>query len=551
MGKSARGDDTVVAENHEGQGIHEGTHVGQGVNEAQEINEGHEGGYGDYLASLIARKNNNFAAASDYMHRSYRKGHKAAPLKKAYISALEAGRMERAEKLAPLLAGKVADPEDYWIDLQRGVAALRDLDYGQAQKYFATAAQTPGLARAAVAGLLEVWTVFGMGDHEKARLLVTDLPPRQKEHAAALYGLHHALLLAAGEKREEARRVMAQYIAEFPASMPFAVHINGLLSSDDGVADEQAPNKKISTEQAYIEPVTNALQGGAAVLLHAAHIAQIRSRCEEGLRYAWLAEQLIEDFSPAAIERGNCYGILGDGQAAITAYGSIPDSHALSKMARLALAKSYQNVGKSDQALGKLQGLMRDYPDDPHVMIYLGDQLRYMGRYDEAVKIYDRVDADEDPESVWPLHYARAVALARSGDGARSEEDLQTALSLRPDDPYIINHLAYSWIERGIRLDDAQDMLEKALERLPNNGHIIDSYGWVLFQRGDFFQAVLYLERAAEILPMEAAINHHLGDALAKVGRGREARYHWQRALGQTPAAVEKTTLRRKLDGQL
>ena len=116
-----------------------------------------------------------------------------------------------------------------------------------------------------------------------------------------------------------------------------------------------------------------------------------------------------------------------------------------------------------------------------------------------------------------------------------AEESFKKALELRPDQPYVLNYLAYSWVEKGLHLDEASEMLRNAREQRPNDAYIIDSVGWVHYQLGAYDNAVIDLEEAVELLPQDPIVNDHLGDAYWQVGRKREARFQWNRSLSPDP----------------
>jgi Flp pilus assembly protein TadD len=91
-------------------------------------------------------------------------------------------------------------------------------------------------------------------------------------------------------------------------------------------------------------------------------------------------------------------------------------------------------------------------------------------------------------------------------------------------------------------------MIERAAEKRPNDGAIIDSLGWVEFRQGDTGQAVKTLERAVEMEPEDSTINAHLGDAYWAAGRKIEAQYQWRRALTLNPAPDDAAKLEAKLN---
>ena len=111
----------------------------------------------------------------------------------------------------------------------------------------------------------------------------------------------------------------------------------------------------------------------------------------------------------------------------------------------------------------------------------------------------------------------------------------------------MLNYLGYSWVEKGMHLERARDMIKTAVKLRPNDGYIVDSLGWVLYQGGEYEAAVRELERAVELRPEDPIINDHLGDALWRVGRLQEARFQWRRALGLDPEPDTVPTIENKL----
>ncbi|MEC8793454.1 MAG: tetratricopeptide repeat protein, partial [Pseudomonadota bacterium] len=132
-----------------------------------------------------------------------------------------------------------------------------------------------------------------------------------------------------------------------------------------------------------------------------------------------------------------------------------------------------------------------------------------------------------------------------------AEADFLTALKLRPDQPYVMNYLGYSWTEQGRHLQRAKKMIRKAAELRPRDGYIIDSLGWIHYQQGAFKAAVTHLERAVELRPADPVINDHLGDAYWRAGRRQEARYQWRRVLLLAPSPELRRALERKLTAGL
>jgi Flp pilus assembly protein TadD len=111
----------------------------------------------------------------------------------------------------------------------------------------------------------------------------------------------------------------------------------------------------------------------------------------------------------------------------------------------------------------------------------------------------------------------------------------------------VLNYLGYSLIEKKLNLQEAMEMVKKAVELRPNDGYIIDSLGWAYYQLGDYEQAVTHIERAVELLPADPIIAEHLGDAYWRVGRKLEAKFQWQHARDNKPEPADLARIEGKL----
>ena len=190
-----------------------------------------------------------------------------------------------------------------------------------------------------------------------------------------------------------------------------------------------------------------------------------------------------------------------------------------------------------------------NHPEDPEPLISLGDIQRSHDRFAESIDAYDRAfKRIKTLESRhWSLLYARGISLERAKQWSRAEADFLNALDFKPEQPYVLNYLGYSWIEKGTHIDRALEMIRKAANLRPNDGYIIDSLGWGHYKLGNFDNAVRQLERAVELRPQDPIINDHLGDAYWRVGRRNEARHQWRRSLSLDPEPGQAVRIRSKI----
>ena len=235
---------------------------------------------------------------------------------------------------------------------------------------------------------------------------------------------------------------------------------------------------------------------------------------------------------------------------AIQILESIPETSIHHTSAQGQLAWALRREGQDDEAL-RIARATLERTDNRNIRVQLADLLQSLDRDGEAEDTFtDIINADEAAgEYDWRIYFARGSARERLGEWPLAENDLKTAMNLRPDDPTIMNYLGYSWIDRGMNLDEGLSLIERALRLAPDNGAITDSLGWAHYKLGNYARAIFYLERATELEPDISEILDHLGDAYWQVGRFKEAGYQWERALKYAVDDEERAHLEAKLNG--
>jgi len=262
---------------------------------------------------------------------------------------------------------------------------------------------------------------------------------------------------------------------------------------------------------------------------------------------------LKPDFMLAQVLLGEILQKQERSHEAIAAYRKIPQDSPFGWIVGLRVAEELQVVGESEAALAEFDRLAAERPDAYEPLSRKGNLLRDEERFEEAVDAYDgaveRLERKGEIEPRhWSLLYFRGIALERSDQWERAEADFKHALGLQPDQPYVMNYLAYSWVEKKQNLDEAEAMLERAVKLRPRDGYIVDSLGWVYYRLGRYDEAVVQLERAVELRPQDPTINDHLGDALWQVGRKNEARFQWHRALSLDPEEDQVPLIEEKIN---
>ena len=154
-------------------------------------------------------------------------------------------------------------------------------------------------------------------------------------------------------------------------------------------------------------------------------------------------------------------------------------------------------------------------------------------KYEKAIKYYSKIllMLEDDTPIYADVLYKRGGSYERLNQFNKADTDLLRSLDINPGDPYTMNYLAYSWLERDIKIDEAIQMLENAYNKKENDPYITDSIGWGYYLVGDYIKAEKYLKRAVELMPFDPIIHDHYGDVLWRLNRKIQAKYFWESVL--------------------
>jgi tetratricopeptide (TPR) repeat protein len=174
-------------------------------------------------------------------------------------------------------------------------------------------------------------------------------------------------------------------------------------------------------------------------------------------------------------------------------------------------------------------------------------------KYEKAIDYYTQIIStlDENSDIRSDVLYRRGGSYERLGNYIKADKDLLNSLEINPDDAYVLNYLAYSWLERDYNIDEAFQMLEKAYSLKNNDPYIIDSIGWAYYLIDNYVEAEKYLKRAVELMPEDPIVNDHYGDILWKLNRKIQARYFWKNVLSleDTDEDIRKNIQLKMIDG--
>ncbi len=518
---------------------------------------------GDFLAGIVAAERRDITTAADHMLKVLERAPEDVQiLRQAFLLTASDGRHEIAVDLARRLMTRDVD-----LPAAKLVLAIDSFIRGDLARSDELLAALPDQG---VEGLLErlmrPWVRLAEDSIEAA--IAAAGPPPGDPGVAVLRQIHLALMNDVAGRMDEAGALFEEALAAESQPSLRLVWLIGNHFERAGQSGRALELYRAFFERnegsTVIEPlieraeasrlpepvVADPRDGLAEVLFNiSGYLSRERGR-DMALLMAQQSLLLRPDSEITLVLLGEIMQEQGRGRAAIKAYRRVPVDSPFAWSARLRIADQLEELGNYEAASAELEELAKMRPDSFEPLFRLGNLLRVQERFEEAVVAYDRAveRIGEIEPRHWTLLYFRGIALERSDQWPRAEADFLRALELQPEQPYVMNYLAYSWVEQRENLDRAKAMLRRAVELRPTDGYIVDSLGWVYYRLGDYEEAVEQLERAVELRPQDPVINDHLGDAYWQVGRRYEARFQWRRALSLEPDEELEPVIERKLD---
>jgi tetratricopeptide (TPR) repeat protein len=208
-------------------------------------------------------------------------------------------------------------------------------------------------------------------------------------------------------------------------------------------------------------------------------------------------------------------------------------------------ADALQRSGRTDEAITLLSDHEAKFADDVEVQLAYGSLLAEGGRIDRATRLFD--DLDRRFPGRAEIAFQRGAAMEHAKRYAEAEAAFRQALERDPLHAPTLNYFGYMLAERGERLDEAVELVERALKVDPANPSYLDSLGWAYYRKGEYGRAKEYLTRAADRLPRNSVVQDHLGDVLSKLGDRPAAVAAWERALAGDGESIDAGTIRKKI----
>ncbi len=210
------------------------------------------------------------------------------------------------------------------------------------------------------------------------------------------------------------------------------------------------------------------------------------------------------------------------------------------------MALSVDRQGRYEESLGIMKSALEKVPSDTIDILFYTSLIHSRNdKYDLARDGYSRL-LESNPDNV-QFRFNLAAACERLGDFEMAETHFKKILEVDPDNALTLNYLGYMYAEKGINLEEAIRMIEKALTVEPDNGAFLDSYAWVLYKLGRYEEAIVPMKNAIESEQDDAILYDHQGDIYAALNQIDKAVESWGNALKLDP---DNDQIRAKLNNR-
>lgn len=532
---------------------------------------------GPYLAARMAAIQNDYPVAARYYLQALAHDDSDPFLQdSALVALISAGEMERATALSGTMSGQGRATELARL-VQRAELA-RAGRWDALIEAIDTAPSPQGDAGKPgggmlIDGMMRAWALLGAG--KAGESLTAFKKMAELRGAAPMVNYHLALAKARVGDFEGAELLLADPVT--------GAHILGVIARAQVLSQLERNRDAIAmieatpgfAEEPYLVALRDRMARGETLPFDSARgpadgmaqlfltFGSVLATSDEpdplALIHARLAEYLAPDLGEARLLAAQLLQGFGQFDLAEREFEALRELGDMRPVAELSRIDALARAERLEDAEKAALALTAAHPELAQGWIALGDMLRQQDKFAPAVPAYDKaleLLGDKSPEARWFPLYARGIALERSGQFPRAEADFRAALKIRPDSPQVLNYLGYSLVDRNEKLDEALELIQRAVELRPDDGYILDSLAWAYFRLGRYQEAVAPMERAVAAMASDSLVNDHMGDIYWMVGRKREAEIQWHRALSLKPeteadAQRIRTKLERGLDAVL
>jgi tetratricopeptide (TPR) repeat protein len=222
---------------------------------------------------------------------------------------------------------------------------------------------------------------------------------------------------------------------------------------------------------------------------------------------------------------------------ALNHFKKVKENSKFFETATIFISYIYKNLNKPYKAIEHLKNAIGKVPENPEFFFHLGYCYEELEDYENAEKILKQ-GIEKSPENSKFL-FRLGVVYDKWGKKNESIEQMKKVVGIDPQDAHALNYLGYTYLELDQNLEEAERLIQKAIELQPKDGYITDSLGWLFYKKGQFQEALATLEKAVSLVPDDPIILEHLGDVYMKMNNQEKALEFYKRALSGTKKDME------------
>lgn len=271
--------------------------------------------------------------------------------------------------------------------------------------------------------------------------------------------------------------------------------------------------------------------------IQAGQIPEAIAVLEEIVKINPLDVPAYDQLTQLHLKNGSTEKALANAQQALIIEPQLPARYI--QVAEMLLAT--KSAARAQEAANHLSEARRRFPQTGLLTYYHGVALSQARQHDDAMRAFEQalVEAGNSQPDLLnsDFYFQYGAAAEQAGRYVKAAELFKKSIELEPTSAgRSYNYLGYMWVERNENLDEAEQLIRRAIEMEPGNGAYIDSLGWLFFKKGKYDEALAELLKAAEALPEpDPVVFDHIADTYSKLGRSAEAVLYWQKALQLDP----------------
>lgn len=500
--------------------------------------------YGKYLTGIIAQQNQDYDQTDLLFHQALTLDKDNEKLKQTvYLLKAVRGAMPEAISLAKELNGRAA-PElltDYLLIAE----ALKNKDYPKAEKLlYGKPLYGPDNVLKPV---LSAWIFAGQGKRQEAEKELADLESKNMDSLLAYYRALLALYFKDTDTAKEQFQKMGSLSQDGYPSLTALVILHDFYQKQnlwqDGHPDYErfkALLNKTPSVRHLLEdlkaPSEITPEIGTAIAFYDISVALSPLKIEETcLIFNELALYLYPDALTPKIWGGELMEQSGNYRAANRIYDRIPNQTTLIRLKKALnlIADKQHNL-----AVPLLEQLTQETPNDAYAYLLLGDSYAEEEKTAQAVQAYQKSGAllkkNNAKEEASHIFLTLGSIYDTAKQAKQAESALLESIRLNPNNPQALNYLGYLWLDNNKNIEEAFQMVKKASELAPEDPNIMDSLAWGYYLKKDYQKALELAEKSTDMISYSSIAYSHLGDIYHALGRNREAKYQYRKALDLT-----------------